>query len=701
MTSKISFFNLCRENLKRRLWLLVLTTLTFFISMPLALMITLQNEVSYGITEQSMLRLFSSFFGVGFNSVLAGGFAIICAVGGFSWLFSKKKVDLYHSIPVKREKIFAACYLNGILLYLVPYLVSILLCLLIISRYLTITGSLFSLMAITFGVHLLFFLFFYNVMLIAVMATGNMFNCLLSGGVLFIYAIAVRALLEAYLSAFILTHYENFNFLEETRFTSPLLAMIYFMVKYIKSDHSVISYITGGSFALYLLQCAVLMVIAGAAALVLYKKRPSEAAGRSIAFSKILNAYRILLVIPLSLGCGIFMAVLVNTDSWLAETAWFSFGLLFGLVLSHGFIEVLFQMDIRGMFSYKKQLLATGVVVFLLAFSIRGDWYGINKSMPKEEKVSSMAVYMYGIDEGSMYINDPQGAIYNMDEYLLKYLELPTESVYKLAQRGRDFATSNERWEQADTACFAVKYRLKSGKEVCKEYWISAEEADSYMEEIYNLPEFKAVMRKRFEDAYIVDMYLYDAAYGSVTLDQTLIPEFVELYCNEYETLTLQKIKDSRVVAAISFEGMDREKNYRIRGNYIPIYAACEETLRFLEEHRVTDNLILGMPDADTVRSISLDIYDPGLYQEFTGREPEHYLYGSNGYFVTITDREEIEKLAPYLLPDISSSWIYETYSRVNAYVSLRDGETEYGFSAEILADAPLYEILDAHRERE
>ena len=85
MTSKISFFSLCIENLKRRIWLLVLSVLTFFISMPLTLMVVLQNETSYRseIAEWRILEIFSNFFGIGFNSVLAPGFAIFKEKGGF------------------------------------------------------------------------------------------------------------------------------------------------------------------------------------------------------------------------------------------------------------------------------------------------------------------------------------------------------------------------------------------------------------------------------------------------------------------------------------------------------------------------------------------------------------------------------------------------------------------------------------------
>ena len=684
MTSKISFFNLCIENIKRRMWLLVLTSLTFFIAMPLTLMIVLQNIVFHNreIYDENVIGVFSAFFGMGFNSVLTACFAIICAIAGFAWLFSKKKVDLYHSIPVKREVIFASCYVNGIVLYLAPYLVSSLICLIIISRYTTITGSMLSMAAITLGVHILFFLFFYNLTLVAVMLTGNMINCLLTGGVLFIYAIAVRTLLEGYLQFFILTHYGNGNIMENMHFTSPLLAMIYFAEKFIHVQNQLVGYMTGASFALYILQCFVLMVIAGAVALVLYKKRPSEAAGNSIAFAKILNWYRVLLVIPLSLGSGIFFAMLGKSPSEPVQVAWFCFGLIFGLVLSHGFIEVMFQMDIHALFSYKRQLLATGVVVFVIAFCIRGDWFGIDKVMPKKENVSSMAISVPSLNEGSIYLVYPSGDYARgMEEYIFDNMELDTEIAYKMAEKGKEAVNNKTAWRSSEnTIFFTVKFNLKNGKESYKKYWIPASEMKESMEEIYSSKEYKAVMQKRFLEGEIRSINITDIGYHTEYLEEEWIPEFVEIYCKEYESLGWQEAMDSGIVAIMDFNSVGEDESYLSAGG-IPIYGACEETLRFLKEHGVATDLMIGKFDANMVKKIVLILDNEGIF---------------------IEDKEEIERLVPYLRPNYEqSSYRMRMVNEVEdaeAIVYIYYDGTEYDISATILSGAPLEELKNKYR---
>ncbi len=51
--------------------------------------------------------------------------AILIAVQGFSYLYDRKKVDMYHSVPVSAKRRFAVIYLNGFLMYIIPALFGI------------------------------------------------------------------------------------------------------------------------------------------------------------------------------------------------------------------------------------------------------------------------------------------------------------------------------------------------------------------------------------------------------------------------------------------------------------------------------------------------------------------------------------------------------------------------------------------------
>ena len=108
MTSKNLFFNLMREDLKRRLWAVALTFLTFFFSLPVAVALTLSESRNMEESYQGMLHSARSVLGFnnGFIAVIIVLLSLILGVTSFSWLHSRKKVDFYHSLPVRREKLF-------------------------------------------------------------------------------------------------------------------------------------------------------------------------------------------------------------------------------------------------------------------------------------------------------------------------------------------------------------------------------------------------------------------------------------------------------------------------------------------------------------------------------------------------------------------------------------------------------------------
>lgn len=700
MTSRISFFKLCLENMKRRTWLLVLTILTYFISMPLAMMLMIQNEQQYeSVGRADYEEIFSSLLGMGFHTILAAGFAILCAIAGFAWLFSKKKVDMYHSMPVRREKIFAAVYLNGVLAWLIPYLTGTLIAMLILSRYLTFTGHLLSIVMMTVGLNILFFLFFYNVMMVAVMLTGNMINCLMTGGVLFLYAAALRALLEVYLQCFMVTRYANADMLEEIRFASPLFSAIYFMNQFTAWKADVLVYVTGGAFALYLLQCAVLTVIAGVAALLLYQKRPSEAAGKSVAFEKILNIYRVLLVIPLSLASGIFFLALVSGSSQGVQTAWLIFGLVFGLVLSHGFIEVLFQMDIRAMFSYKKQLLATGVVVFLVAFSFKGDWYGMDRYLPKQEKIASMAVTA-GLDDRYIYYNNYTTHEYmSGEEYILDNMVLTDfDAAYGLAKLGMDNAGAWRRgddWldDNAQFLYYEIRYDLKNGKEEIRRYRAPLDDVYPYLEQLYADEEYRNGMMNMFWKAAeeATCLYIEDFDYNSQELKGEQIAEFIEIYQREYQTLTAEQILTDSVVATFGYAVEERGSVISRTGN-APIFACCAETIQYLEACGMDKRDLTDTFNIEEIESLELHFNSDEDYEMVFGTEAkaERSKYG----YIT-TDKEQIEKLLPYLVRDLDAYTSYKAhlYYPFEVYINIVREDEEHSEWVYLRKGASLDEI--------
>ena len=73
----------------------------------------------------------------------------------------------------------------------------------------------------------------------------------------------------------------------------------------------------------------------------LYRKRPSEAAGRAMAFKVSEPVIRFLLVVPITLFSGMIFRSILNDDIWTV------FGLLCGLLITSCLIEIIYHSILR------------------------------------------------------------------------------------------------------------------------------------------------------------------------------------------------------------------------------------------------------------------------------------------------------------------------------------------------------------------
>ena len=119
MTSKNLFWAKWMENVRRRGWTFALCFVGLFIQMPVVTWIELSSEKSYlnsliaqgaqaALIDASRMRMQSLVArAAGFGAwypIVAGCFAVLFAIQGFSFLYSRKKMDLYMSVPVSVPK---------------------------------------------------------------------------------------------------------------------------------------------------------------------------------------------------------------------------------------------------------------------------------------------------------------------------------------------------------------------------------------------------------------------------------------------------------------------------------------------------------------------------------------------------------------------------------------------------------------------
>lgn len=135
MTSKNSFWASSRENHKRRIWVWVVAVMSqmlVYSSMTMIYLSRIKNQYEMGAFRtveafrQAMYQ--AARDALAFSDNLWPVIVFLGAVigmQGFSYLYDRRKVDMYHSVPVSKQKRFWVIYVNGIIIYLTGNLVGL------------------------------------------------------------------------------------------------------------------------------------------------------------------------------------------------------------------------------------------------------------------------------------------------------------------------------------------------------------------------------------------------------------------------------------------------------------------------------------------------------------------------------------------------------------------------------------------------
>ena len=373
MTLKNSFLADVYENMKRRNWVFWLSFLTFLCYFPGYLMLSLNNIRSRyeDVTDSaSLIRMQERmdetvevlFLLNGFMPVLVIGLAVLIGMQGFAYLHNKRQVDFYHSQPVSRKRRFTVLWLNGIVIFVVTYLINMVLGMAVTTVFGCMSGVIFTGAIKAFFLYLLLFLGIYHIAIIAILLTGNTLVSLLAMGVLLGYELAARAMNVFMATSFFITYGSG----EEEKIFDTLFSPIVNIYKYIilggreynYSQYANENY-TYGNTALGLF---VLAFVFGVVSFFLYQKRASESHGNSISFPKIKEVLRFMLLVLMG-SFGTYLIYYVAGENVAMGLA----GAVFFVALGHAVIQLIYEVDFRAI--RKKWLTATISLVTVILVS--------------------------------------------------------------------------------------------------------------------------------------------------------------------------------------------------------------------------------------------------------------------------------------------------------------------------------------------
>ncbi len=586
MTSKSSFLVSMKENSKRRLWVWVISALGFMLLLPLYVALRISQihrqaewtisrygaEMAEKIIHEDMLITIKDI--LGFSDILfilTVILAVISAVQGFSWLYSRKKIDFYMGMPVKRSKRFLIIWLNGILLYLIPHLSGLVIGMLIAVGNQGLNAGTVKVIFQALFIHLLLYLCVYHMAMLAVMMTGNIVITGMGFLVFCLYEWLVRDTDHVYKSRF-------FRYFTWRSSPKNLRFSPFTMYAEIVSSPSSMT----GQVKMIVLMM-VFAVLVGGLGYLAYLKRPAEGAGKAMVFEFTKPVIKILLVVPMALIVGELIASDVNySPDWgLQRGGYVFFALALATILGCAVIQVLYEFDIKGALHQKRHILISGAIVAMIFCCYRYDLLHFDSYIPDADDVESIAFYPYQYDNAdyrSLWF-EPEHEDLSGRDYVDRYMYLTNaEDVCKLVEYSmekyyKDMEENENRRYNSDLAFVSnaywsearITYRLKSGREVMRRIWIDVndEASTGYLDRIIGSDEFKEGYLMGASDrlSRIIeenDRYEISAYYGNTVYEQKLTkPELLELlecYQEDMEFYNFTKIKDSTPTGVIRIE---------------------------------------------------------------------------------------------------------------------------------------------------
>ena len=739
MTSRSLFFKYMKENTKQRIWNLALVLLLCFFAFPVTTALwsstafrpeNLNSSLPADLARtqaqrdftRDMLRMYSMKGGaLAFMLTIA---AVVLAASGFAYLHSKKKTDFYHSLPIRREMLYAVTCLNGFLYMAVAYL-----------GFLTIAAVMIRVKGVPFDwgslylasvEHLCFFALVYMTAILSMLLTGNLVVGLLGTGVLFSWGPVICMTISAYFSEYFTTFYGDDSFLLAlSERTSPVA----WYVKACMSSQP-------GRMALWAMLAAAVLFLLG---MLLYRRRPSEAAGHAMAFPITEPIIRFLIAVPSSLLLGAMFHSMMYEDGWTV------FGLVCGLLLVSCIIEIIYHFDFKSLFAHKRQLLVSAVFVGVVFAIFRFDLFGYDRYLPATEKLASGGIYSdlldpdatsqyhstveytegwYGVTFDAMPSSTLADEMQISDDQELELLHtIAAQGVHDAAQARDRFLRGHGRsydLEEGDEAFHnvTIAWHLRNGRTVYRSYRVNVSGVRAALESVYDLDAYKTamypVLSLSADDVAGINYKEEDECSHVKLAGADVKAALLAAYQEELKALTSETRAHEMPIAEIQFKTNEQQAliqkmrdeggNYTLFNYYYyyPIYPSFTKTIALLRACGVE---VGGTVTPEKTASITLSYQGVAVSEEEMapadtelGQRQRKYLSDDSRAMLTVTDPEQIREIlaASASHSVVSQNPLMNTDDGMEICVDMKRSDTKFAVNVGQLKSSDVATDTDA-----
>ncbi len=504
MKSKIYSSEYIKTSSRGQMWIPAFAMIAFLLAFPVTELLSMGRWNEYHYVQRQLDYLYSSLWSNEFltvGAVTVAATAFLAALSGFWYLYSPRKVDFYHSLPAKRSELFLHRVFLAVIYYLIPYVIMefAAVCIGATRGYYSLHVMKKALMLLL--VHFLIYLFVYFSTVLVIAVTGTILMGALAWAGLVLYSIVLAVLLQSYGQMFFKTWYIwDYGVLSILKnYGSPFTVISSFADAY-----------SGGTYGKQLVVLIAAIILMAAASFTAFQKRRSENTGKALVYSWMERVLSVMITVPSGLGVGLIFYLIPDNSS---NTAWWIFGLIFGTVLVHGIMEVLYTMDFRKFFRRKGQLVILGGIVAVCALTVKMDLLGYDSYFPAYDKIQGMSVYVGNLSYTEQLCNvkkNKNGTYriqYDLDyttgEYLQDQPVLKSKALYNSL---KEIELQNETTNRKGRAMH-VCYVNKLGINACRTYIASPEQAQNLMEAVYDE---KSWRDSKYSFLQIEDQYLQD-----------------------------------------------------------------------------------------------------------------------------------------------------------------------------------------------
>ncbi|MDO4340573.1 MAG: DUF6449 domain-containing protein [Eubacteriales bacterium] len=678
MKSKIFSSDYVKTTSKGQMWIPSFLALGFFMAFPVAELLMLGSWTGAEYTAARVDVLYEALWRKGFVET---GFIVICAaallngVNNFWYLYSARKVDFYHCLPVKRTHMFWHRTYVGILNYLLPYLATefIAICIGAMRGHfnLKLMGMAVQMMIL----HFVLYLLVYFAVVLAICLTGNILMGVLALLAFFLYGPVLGLLVSLYRELFFCTSYMAVKgwglvgFLID--YCSPFFLGKTLLEKYAQGTY-------GKTFVIVIAVTAVL----GALAFAAYVRRPSEKTCKPVIYHWVGVLVKFLIVVPCGLGVGLIFYVLPGDRG---RTGWWIFGMALGTVLFHGIIEVLYQLDFRKFFSKKLQLALAGILVAACAVCYHQDIFRFDGTLPEKEKIQTLNLNFWQLGNTGLnnYIEKTEHGTYltslewDYEKMALNQAEGLGDRTYQALesivahQKKRGFTEDRSTQSDSDEGYLyriPVKYKLTSGREIYRQYRITEEEIYELTYALYSEGSLKEKQESflMIDDQYLksVSGYFYDGNdYTLFQDDMKKNKELLEALRQDMQEADVQELMGMpcanltfsyRIPEEVEiFKGIQGGQTLNNWQTEVSVYPSFERTVAILKE----TGYPMSMEEVD-LKSVEITYYSS------TGESA----------IVSYESREELDDLKKAIVPyRMCSAWI-KKQSDIDLMLQVEDG---------------------------